>query len=82
MTTATFDRRTASIQSLANALHLMDRRFGSTHTPADYIAQATADLDRRAAEPRPLEVEYEAEPISRAHEAAEYRYKLDREMGA
>ena len=45
------DPRTAA---LANALHLMNRHFGSTHTPADFMAEAAADLARLDAEPRPL----------------------------
>jgi hypothetical protein len=78
MTTATFDRRTASIQSLANALHLMDRRFGSTHTPADYMAEAAERVDRAAANSlagvRPFEPGFPRDNRADINEwAADYR---------
>ena len=70
------DPRTAA---LANALHLMNRHFGSTHTPADFMAEAAADLARLDAEPRPLESDDVSEPWTRADAAAEYRAELDRD---
>lgn len=50
MTTATLPAD-AKVAALANALHLMNHHFGSKHTPADFMAQAAADLARIAAEP-------------------------------
>lgn len=80
MTTATFDRRTATIEAIANSLHLMKRGFGSKHTPADFRAQAEADFDRLAAEPRIVSDECETDPWTLADENAERRFEMDREM--
>lgn len=40
-----------SVESLANALHLMRRGFGTKHTPADFMAEAA---ERIASAPKPV----------------------------